>query len=218
MARAKAPVTVTADHREEASGVIAALRALPGVELEVAALPVGDFDLGTGFLIERKSAADFIGSIIDRRLFEQVKKLKEHAAQAALVLEGDIYAQRRIHANALIGAISYLVALEGIAVVPTSSQPGTAQMIATMARHHQQGLGYTISDRGMKPKTLSQRQRYLMEGLPGLGPERITALLAHFGSPGSVFAASVEELASVDGIGPKTAATIVELLQEKHIP
>jgi excinuclease ABC subunit C len=43
----------------------------------------------------------------------------------------------------------------------------------------------------------------LLDGLPGVGPARKRALLAHFGSPDAVTAASSEELAAVPGVPAK---------------
>ena len=43
----------------------------------------------------------------------------------------------------------------------------------------------------------------LLDELPGVGPARKRALLAHFGSPEAVVAASSEELQAVPGLPPK---------------
>ena len=43
----------------------------------------------------------------------------------------------------------------------------------------------------------------LLDELPGIGPARKRALLAHFGSPEAVLAASREELQSVPGLPAK---------------
>jgi len=45
----------------------------------------------------------------------------------------------------------------------------------------------------------------LLDELPGIGPARKRALLAHFGSPEAVVAASREELQAVPGLPPKVA-------------
>ncbi len=48
----------------------------------------------------------------------------------------------------------------------------------------------------------------VLDGLPGVGPARKRALLAHFGSPDAVLAASREELEGVPGLPPKVAREI----------
>jgi excinuclease ABC subunit C len=53
----------------------------------------------------------------------------------------------------------------------------------------------------------------ILDGLPGVGPARKRALLAHFGSPDAVLAASREELAAVPGVPGKLAR---DLYRELH--
>jgi len=53
----------------------------------------------------------------------------------------------------------------------------------------------------------------ILDGLPGVGPARKRALLAHFGSPDAVLAATREELAAVPGVPGKLAR---ELYRELH--
>jgi excinuclease ABC subunit C len=45
----------------------------------------------------------------------------------------------------------------------------------------------------------------LLDELPGVGPSRKRALLAHFGSPDGVVSASSEELQAVPGLPAKVA-------------
>jgi excinuclease ABC subunit C len=51
-----------------------------------------------------------------------------------------------------------------------------------------------------------------LDAVPGLGPARKKALLAHFGSVKKLRAASVEAIASVQGVGPKVAEAVVASL------
>jgi excinuclease ABC subunit C len=53
----------------------------------------------------------------------------------------------------------------------------------------------------------------ILDELPGVGPARKRALLAHFGSPDAVVAASREELEAVPGVPGKLAR---ELYRELH--
>jgi excinuclease ABC subunit C len=53
----------------------------------------------------------------------------------------------------------------------------------------------------------------VLDGLPGVGPARKRALLAHFGSPDAILSASREELESVPGVPGKLAR---EMYRELH--
>jgi hypothetical protein len=60
--------TIEADNRERAGGVVEALAAYPQVVVAVGRLPLGDYLPGGGVVVERKTAADLVLSIRDRRL------------------------------------------------------------------------------------------------------------------------------------------------------
>ena len=64
------------DEREKNSGVPEILRGL-GVTVIYRKLDVGDYVVSDRTAIERKSAGDFIRSIIDGRLFDQCRRLSE---------------------------------------------------------------------------------------------------------------------------------------------
>jgi excinuclease ABC subunit C len=51
-----------------------------------------------------------------------------------------------------------------------------------------------------------------LDGVPGLGPSRKTALLRHFGSVRKLRAADVEEIAALPGFGRRTAASVLAAL------
>ncbi|GEN79033.1 excinuclease ABC subunit UvrC [Actinotalea fermentans] len=52
----------------------------------------------------------------------------------------------------------------------------------------------------------------VLDDVPGLGPARRAALLAHFGTVGRLRAASVEEIAAVRGMGQRTAQAVHDAL------
>ncbi|MCD6518302.1 MAG: hypothetical protein J7M05_00050 [Anaerolineae bacterium] len=77
------------------------------------------------------------------------------------------------------------------------------------------GVGLYQKRRSPSP----QRQvRYLVEDLPGIGPQTADTLLRHFGTLERLFGASEEELRQVPGIGPKRARAIRELLTLPYAP
>lgn len=54
-----------------------------------------------------------------------------------------------------------------------------------------------------------------LDGIPGLGPTRVKALLNHFGSVKKIKEASVDDIAAVKGIGRTTATQVVEFLHPR---
>ena len=55
----------------------------------------------------------------------------------------------------------------------------------------------------------------VLDEVPGLGETRRRALLRHFGSLKRLRAASPQEIASVPGVGPRTAEAVVAALREQ---
>lgn len=143
---------IVIDSREGRSPVKAALMANPNVQCVVRELPCGDYLPHPTFGIERKDATDFVASIMDRRLFAQVLRLSDEFERFAFVIEGDIYATRSgITPEAIRGALSYLMALGKASVIQVKNAGETAELLVTMARHMQEGLGYDIALRANKP-------------------------------------------------------------------
>ena len=216
MGQSETGIVIQVDHREVASGLPALLEEL-GVRVEVQQLQVADYVLSSRVAVERKSAADFASSIIDRRLFNQVEELEAYDLVIFLVEGPALYEVTNVHPNAIRGALSYLVVLEGMSLLRTENAEDSAAYLATMARHEQEGLGYEISHhqarRSASPKL---QKRYLVEDLPGIGPKMADALLKEFGTLRALFNAGEEELRKVYGIGPKRAASICALLTTRY--
>lgn len=217
MPPASQTVLIRADHRELGSGVPKHLKSLEYVRLEIEQLEVADYVLSPRIAVERKSAEDLVASILDKRLFSQVERLKQSYDQVIYLIEGeDLYQAGNLHPNAIRGALSYLVVLNGVSLFRSDGPQDSALLLATMARHAQHGLGYEISAHPKRRAASPRLQmRYLVEDLPGIGPKTARALLGEFGSLRALFAAGEAELRRVPGIGAKRALGIHELLTRR---
>ncbi len=81
---------ITADYREKTSGLIDLLK-YRGVLVETTKVPYGDYIINNDITIERKTAKDFLISIIDGRLFKQLSNLKKYCSNPILLIEGNPY-------------------------------------------------------------------------------------------------------------------------------
>lgn len=192
-----------------------ALLAREGVEVERQRLAPADYVVGP-IAIERKSVADFHASMIDKRLFEQLGRLKETYPTCALVLEGDpaFFASRQ-SPRASWGALCSIAFDFDVAVIPTPDRASTAELLAVLARRvvrERDGSGR--GDVRYKPRLLGPHaeQRFAVQGLPRIGDVVSESLLEHFGSVRRVFAASEKELLRVAGVGKGRARDITEFL------
>lgn len=210
-------ISIVADVREGRSNITLALQQMAGITVQVKELSCGDYLLREDFPVERKAAVDFIASIQDRRLFEQVAKMKGEYGRATFIIEGDIYATRsEMLPQAIRGALSYLVAIESASVLHSRNTAETAALLAIMGKHLQEGLGYEVALRGGKPKDLRTQAQFIVEGFPGIGPGSAKSLLGHFGSIEAICAADVTALRTAPGVGEKTAKQIRAILETDY--
>jgi DNA excision repair protein ERCC-4 len=216
----RAPVRVVADDRENAGGVVAELRVRPEVRLEVRRLATGDFAVEDRCLVERKTLADFARSVVDARLFRQAAALARDARRAVLILEGTAVGigDDGVSREALQGALITVSVFYGLAVLRARDPAETARLLVYLGRQAQRSAGGGLPRPGYRPKGKRARQLFVLQGLPGIGPDRAARLLERFGSVQAVIAASADELASVDGIGETVAERIRWAVDERPDP
>ncbi|NYT02926.1 MAG: DEAD/DEAH box helicase [Methanosarcinales archaeon] len=187
-----------------------------GVRITLHPLEVGDYVLSDRLGIERKTAEDFVSSIVnpERELFRQIGDLARSYERPLLILEGQDLYSRQVHPNAIRGALSSIAVDFGVPVLPTRDLEETAATIALLARREQQpGGSGEIKAHGRKTaRTLKEQQEYLITAIPSVGPAVARNLLRHFGSVEAVMKASYEELMEVDLVGPRIAERIRELV------
>jgi len=202
-------VKVIADLHERESGVIEHLEAR-GAEITIEALPVGDYILSERVAVERKTVPDFLASLTKKRLYRQLDALKENFALPVILIEGrELYGIRKIHPDVIRSTLALIVVNYCIPVIFTQDSRDTAGFLYAAACQEQMGRKQKISLRGeKKPMLLEERQRYLVESLPHIGPELAERLLGHFGSVDRIVRATEEELKAVPRIGVKKAREI----------
>ncbi len=213
----KKGIVVYVDSRELKSQVPKHLKDL-GSEIQVKTLDIGDYVVSEDVAVERKSANDFIQSIIDGRLFEQMGRLKEAYMRPVLIVEGQLYGIRNVHPNAIRGALAAVALDWGIPLLFSNDARETAQFIYLIAKREQEERKKEVSLRGEKKAlTLGERQRLIVEGLPNVSATLAKRLLKHFGSVESVFTATEEELMEVEGIGEKKAKEIRRVITAPYV-
>lgn len=208
---------VFADTREGNSKVIRHLSEME-IDVKVQAMAVGDYQVSDEVVIERKTAKDFVDSIVDKRLFKQARSLMEEFKRPLIILEGDDLYNGMINPNAIRGSIASIALDFGISIIPTRNAQDTAAMIKRIAIREQSGEKTPIQIRtDKKPVSLWEQQLFIIESLPNIGPVNAKNLLEHFGTVANIINASESQLQEVEGIGKKTAANIRKVVDSKYL-
>ncbi|MCX6801208.1 MAG: DEAD/DEAH box helicase [Candidatus Diapherotrites archaeon] len=213
-------IIIFADSREGASTVI---RELVGKEVAVRTkqLEVGDYVLSREVCVERKTVEDFINSMIDGRLFSQLIALRNSYEKPLLIVEGnmqELFTLRNIHRNAIIGALTSIALDYQVPIINTRDAKETAEFVYVIAKREQLGRDKEIGIRfGRKGLTVEEQQRFIVEGIPMVGPMLAKNLLKEFGSIKKIANAGEKELQKVENLGEKKAKQIFRVINEKFM-
>ena len=199
---------IVADSFERAGGVLDALRAL-GVTVELRGLPAGDYDLGSGLLVERKTVRDLHLSLERGRLWDQIGRLRRAAALPYLLVEGRDLDAGSIEPRALRGAC-LAVAGQGVSLIRSEDPCDSALWLRLLAERVggvRPGRDRPAYAQRLKPPSELVSEA-MLAAVPGISVVGARALLARFGSVSAVLAADDSEWVQVRGIGPKRAEAL----------
>jgi len=185
-----------------------------GIVVTVKNLEVGDYVVSDRVAIERKTAADFVASIIDpqRNLFRQIADLARTYERPVLILEGRNLYSTQMNAASIRGAMISVAVDYGVPIIPTEDRDETVAVIALLAAREMRE-GRPPKMHGHKTaRTLKEQQEYLISSISSVGPTVARNLLKHFGSVEKIMTASSEQLQEVGLVGPKIAERIRELV------
>jgi len=208
-------IQVVVDDRERPFEVVAELKKSDRVVVQIEHLLVGDYCIDGAVLIERKTAADFAQSLIDGRLFAQAGRMANAHLRPAYIIEGTSgeWSGLGVSQEALQGALVTLMLVFDLPVFRSSDPAESARLILYIGSQliRLRDPGHVPYRQG-KAKRKKSRQLRVLQGLPGVGPDRARRLLERFRTVRACFGASTAQLIEVEGIGAKTAAAIEQVI------
>ncbi|NCN64899.1 MAG: DEAD/DEAH box helicase, partial [Candidatus Altiarchaeum hamiconexum] len=209
-------VKIYVDIRERNTEIFKILNKKANVEVKQ--LEVGDYILSENVCVERKTAGDFLQSIVDRRLLEQAGNLARNFEIPLMIIEGELnFSARGIHPNAIRGAIASLATDFKISIIPAKNEKETAEMLIAIARREQEEKKKDVALIGEKRAyTLNERQLLMAESLPNVSSVLAENLLNHFKTIKKIANASVKALMKVEGIGSKKAEEIFKVTHSEY--
>jgi ERCC4-type nuclease len=201
---------IVVDLWERQSGIAEALTGL-GVEVVVERLEVGDYDVGRGVRVERKTVVDLHLSVQRGRLWRQLDELRRVARLPYLLIEGPTFDIGAVSPKAIRGICLAVIGL-GIPVVRSNDVRESALWLSLIA-DRASGVR-PRRDRpvyAQKPKPAREEvPEAMLAAVPGISMTRARALLKEFGSVRGVVSADPEALQRTEGIGPMLAEALAQ--------
>ena len=207
---------IFADYREK--GPVAKELSDKGVSVELKSLPIGDYLCSSRVAVEIKTVEDFVSSIIDGRLLQQLKELKRAYERPLVIIEGsnDIYSVRKVHPNAIRGMLATIAVDFGIPLLKTADYRETAEILIAIARREQEKGYDDIRLHSAKPLTLKEQQEYLVSALPGVESAIAKSLLKQFKTIKRIINAKEDKLKRAELVGDRKAAEIRRVVDSEY--
>jgi ERCC4-type nuclease len=196
--------------------------------IEIKTLATGDLCTSEGlFGVERKSAADFIGSICSGKLKQQLYELKQNFENAILFVEDYdgimdcIEKTPQIHPNVIIGATASTFAHSKVPICYVGAFYIPVVLTTIEKFYDEKEQTYTPLRSQHKPSrkkaTKEDFQKYIVKGLPNIGNTEGEKLLQHYDYSVYKLVRGIvennEELLNIKGFGKKTIENIKEVLE-----
>ena len=199
---------IIVDNREFKSKTVRELFKL-GAELTPKQLSVGDYIIGD-LCVERKSLEDFYDSIVDKRIFEQLKSIKNNYEKKLLIIEGE-NCSRNIHPNAVKGLIASIVVDYRIPIIFSKNAIETAEFLSVVEKRMDKKIEPVVKDK--KSKNDYESAINLLTSIPGIGAMNAEKLLMSAKSLKKVFLLSNEDLKKI--LGEKLSIKFINFINEE---
>jgi len=203
------------DYREAKSGILEYFKNNK-ISLKLKKLVYGDYVIHNDVVIERKTADDFIKSIINGRIFMQTINMIKHYEYTLIIIEGNPFnTMYKINKESIVGALLELNIILNTQVMFTNSVKGTFDRLLAINKYYIKYKNKTTKRYGYKPKKTWIRQLYILQGFPMIGQVLSKRLLNHFGSIKNFINADKKELMAVKGINKIISEKILKIINKK---
>jgi len=199
-------------------------------DVEIYNLPVGDILIPVNqeaVLIERKSSVDFIESIKNSRLWDQLARIQStenvldyRVRRKILVIHDPMLPavlSARISWASIFGALQEIVYVYNVQVFHTETEHALSEFLRILTKREldrkndgnpvikwERRMNYTMDDQSWKI--------YILSSIPYVGEKTAKLLLEKFGTIENISRASIHDLKKIKGIGDEKAKLIYRLL------
>ncbi len=204
------------DYREKNSLVPAEIIKL-GLNVSFENLKVADY-IVKNVAIERKTVDDFISSMKNRRLLNQLQELQQYEKKL-LIIEGideqDLYTDSiediGMNPNSVRGFLLSILLSHNIPIIFTKNYEDTAKFIYLIANKKKNAE----SPLNIKKKSFNSKEQlqFIIEAFPNIGPKTAKKLLEEFKSIKEIINSSEEDLKKAIG---KKGEAVYLLINKKY--
>lgn len=203
------------ENYEELVFMTTTLEKYEGFKVIVERIPVGDYVCGE-LCAERKELDDFVASITDGRIFDQMKKMHENYKHNYILITGN---PRKIDFTRMKGIYTVLADAEhrfGIHSRFCFSEEMLLYYFLSLAEKLSKPLpvDWSFRYRNVKKKDYDNRVNMLC-GLPNFAKEQSTIAVNTFLSIHDMCHASVKDLMNMKGFGKVRAQTLHDVLNKQ---
>ena len=183
-----------------------------GAHVSVRQLRTGDYLVGPGVLVERKTVRDLHLSLAAGRFWRQLGRLRSGSQRRYLLIEGSDLDDGPLAPNAIRGACVAVTA-QAVSLLWSRDVTDSASWLLRLAVRW--GEGSKRRDRppyDQAPAVSSEAAEAVLAAVPGISVTRARALLDQFGSVAAVIEAGPTGWSTIPGIGRRRAAALHEAL------
>ncbi|MDR0439198.1 MAG: DEAD/DEAH box helicase [Methanocalculaceae archaeon] len=198
---------VVIDNREISSTVAEHLNNL-GAKITQGKLPIGDYAIGDCVLVERRTIQDFVDTLVDCDLLNQIRDFSESTSYPILIIEGgsitDLYELHNTHPNAIHNIIDLISVDFDVFLVFTEDAKETAYIIYAFACWEIEKTKNKRDERNFHCDESIHKYReeleYIITTIPEVEPKTAHKILATLGTLRTTFSTFTEELIQVKSV------------------
>jgi len=209
-------ILIYIDSREN-NALIKELFKIKEIKIETKRLDVGDIIISENIAIERKSKKDFVNSIIDKRLFLQLKDLTLNYRRPVLVLEGeeDIFSIRNLNPNVIRATLSSIAIDYRIPIIYTKDLEDTAQFIRTIAKRTTKVKKEISLVSNKTSFSENEELEKVISSIPKINVVTAKNILNYFNTIEKLIKAKEKDIENIEGIGKIRARYIYNFFRRE---
>jgi len=188
-------------------------------------LEIGDY-VFNDICFEAKSSIDFLQSVINKRLWNQLDNMDRHYEHCILIIHGSVHEAlqykkyvnsqipNRLLQNKFYGAIGRITLDTDVKVFWTEGPKKAAKIITTLCKMRPIERDI-IQPNLLKRITTNDLRLNMLCSIKGISEVKAKALINEFGSIMEIGEATIGEMIKLDGIGTTLAQRVLDTLSSE---